>query len=398
MKRHFIILLSLTITTWISCGKSGIKTSEERSLSELNSELESKKEALSILQSEIVALTEQIAQLDPSLREKARLVSTMTIQPQVFERYVNVQGIVFADKMVNVTSEVPGRVISVNYEEGDYVRKGQLVATLDLESLEKQRAEIITSLQLATDIYERQSRLWAQNIGSEIQYLQAKNNKERLEKSLETIDYNLTKSKIYSPLSGTVDREFVKSGEIASPGMPIISILNTSDIKVTADIPERYLSLLKRGQTVELEFPAIKESRSGTITLLGRSIDPANRTLKVDIEIQGRSELMKPNLLVEVRFQELSIPDVLVVPVEYVLQEVDGKEFVYIAETVNGELRAKKIYVFTGEASEGMIAIEEGLTEENEMITKGARNVSNGELIRIQNISNSTDDDQEIAG
>ena len=137
-----------------------------------------------------------------------------------------------SDDYVNATSEVAGRILNLNVQEGQFVSKGQIIAKLDLEQVNKQIAELETSLDLANDVYDRQKRLWDQNIGSEMQYLQAKNNKERLEKSLETIKFQLTKGSVYAPISGTVEKVIVKSGEVTAPGAPIIQILNTNQVKV----------------------------------------------------------------------------------------------------------------------------------------------------------------------
>ena len=126
---------------------------------------------------------------------------------------MNVQGKVEAEDLVNISSELGGRILKLHVKEGQAVRKGQLIATTDLSTLEKQIAEIENSLQLATTVYERQKRLWDQNIGSEIQYLEAKTQKEGLERSLETLNSQIVKKYIYTPIAGIVDREFLQAGE-----------------------------------------------------------------------------------------------------------------------------------------------------------------------------------------
>ncbi len=382
MKSHWILYLSIAFL--FSCQNNG-NGEYPQDLDGKKALLVAKKESLDVLESEIAQLTEEIAALDPSLKEKARLVSSLTLIPQSFERYIKIQGSVIADEVVNVVSEVPGRILDVTVQEGDAVEKGMLIATLDLESINRQITEVQTALTLANDVYERQSRLWSQNIGSEIQYLEAKNNKERLEKNLETLSFQLSKSKIYAPISGIVDREVTKAGELASPGAPIVQILNVYKVKVEADLPERYLKIVRTGQPVQLTFPSIDLEFPGRINLLGRTIDPANRTLKLEIGIQGRSRLLKPNLLTEIKLKELTIKDAIVVPVEFILQEVNGREFVYLVNDSGEETRAKKVYIESGEAYEGMIAINEGLTDGDRLVTKGSRNISDGELIQIVN-------------
>lgn len=377
--RHINLVLCLALLI-ASCQESKQEI-ENQSILDKQSTLLEKEAELRALQEEISALRSEIMAESPDLQEKAKLVDTMSITKGEFVRYVDIQGSVIADERVNVVSEVPGRILKLNAKEGDFVKKGQLIAVIDMESVKKQIDEIKTSLQLANDVFERQSRLWEQNIGSEVQYLQAKNNKERLEKTLETTEYQLTKANIFSPISGTVDIENLKLGEVASPGMPIVSILNVSNVKVNTDLPERFLRIIKRGQTVDMTFPSIQMEMKGSVNQLGRTIDPANRTLEVEIVPSKYSELLKPNLLAEIKLEEMRLKDVITIPVEFILQEVDATEFVFVVETDGQEFRAKKKYIKTGDAADGRIVVTSGLNIGDRLITRGTRNVSDNELV-----------------
>lgn len=374
----FIIALLLLCA---ACDKQTDTSTSTLSLEEQKTLLQEKKKDLATLQAEIDELQNKIVDQSPELQEKAKLVDTLMVMQQDFKRYIDIQGRVVADDVVNVVSEAAGRILSITAAEGEYVSKGQVIATIDLESLSKQKVEIETALSLAVDMHARQKRLWDQNIGSEVQYLQAKNNKERLEKSLETIDFQLTKSTVTAPISGTVDREILKAGEIASPGVPILTILNTRNIKVETDLPERFLTKLDRGDLVNMNFPSIEQEMTGRVSMLGRSIDPANRTLKVDIKPAKYNKLLKPNLLAEIKVEELSIEDVVVIPSVYLLQQVDGQEYLYTVTQEDNEYRAEKKYVKTSESSGNGIIITEGLESGDIIVSKGARNISDGDLI-----------------
>ena len=278
-----ILLLSLLTVLAISACKP---------VSEFPEDLEGKKEMLSQLRSQsnnlkakIDQLESEIEALEPVKLQLEKLVTAMNVEKNDFKRYIDIQGSVAASNTVMASSEMGGRIITMNLEEGDYVRAGSLVAKLDVESINKQITEIEKSLELAEDMYIRQESLWNQKIGSEIQYLQAKNNKERLEKSLETLRFQLTKALVYAPISGFAEMVFLKKGEFAGPGAPIVQIMNTNTVKIVADVPESLLGKVKKGEMVEIEFPALDESRKGRVTLIGRSIDPANRTFKVEAEM-----------------------------------------------------------------------------------------------------------------
>ncbi len=380
MKRLLYIIITLTLLS--SCQEKATK--EPVTLEELKAALIEKKIELSTLETEMQELTDKVAELDPSLQEKSKLVDTTIMTSADFTRYINIQGAVKADDPVNAVSDMGGRISRLFVKEGDFIKRGALLAKLDVSTVESQINEINSALDLAQDVYERQERLWSKKIGSEVQYLQAKNNVERLEKSLETIQLQIKKANVYAPISGTVDMVMTNQGEVASPGMPIVQLLNTSKLKITTDVPENYLKIIRKGMNVDLEFPSLDIVTTGKVSLLGRQIDPANRTLEVEIIPRTTSNLLKPNLLAEIKIKELSSKNVITMPLEYILQEVDGTEFVYVAEKdEEGAHRATKRYVSIGEAAEGSVIITEGLSSGESVIFKGSRNVSNGELIEF---------------
>lgn len=352
-------------------------------LAGLKSLLQEKKASLKALNQEISLIEEKISILDTNITESVKLVTTIQPGKKDFRHYVTIQGSVQSDDIVNASSEISGRITKLLTDEGEYVQKDELIATIDVESVDKQIAEVETSLALANDVYERQSRLWDQKIGSEIQYLQAKNNKERLEKSLETLQFQLTKANVYAPISGAVDKVFLKEGELAAPGAPVVQILSTSRLKVVADAPENLLGAIKPGDRVEVVFPALQDTVMANISLLGRQIDAANRTFGIEMQVPNRSGLLKPNLLAEIKVNDFTEKDVFVVPLELVQQEVGGRDFIMIKSADGDQWRAEKLYIETGDSYGSEIVIKSGLKEDHELIMTGARGLTHRELIEI---------------
>jgi len=349
--------------------------------------LQSKKSELNKLTLEVAQLEAEISKDDPSFgQKKVRLVTTSPIERATFEHYIEIQGSIQAEYMVDVTSETPGRIISLKVKQGDPVQKGQLVAELDLEGLKKQIAEVETSLELATTVYERQKRLWDQNIGSELQYLEAKNNKDRLEKSLETLRFNLDKGNVYAPISGVVEMEMQQAGEMASPGYPIVQILNTNQLKVMASVPENYLKAVNMSETVKVKVPALDWETQSRISQIGRVIDPSNRTFTVEVALRDPQHKLKPNLLAYVYFKEFEQEDVVIIPLNLVQEEVGGKKYVLVVDRSGPEALARKVYVKIGRANDaGDVVITEGLQGDEELILEGARGLVDKELIEITN-------------
>jgi len=382
----YLIPTSILLALLLSACQSQEETNEiPEKLEDKRALLKEKRTELSRLTEFVDKLEKAVAEQDPSMvAENRPIVTTAQVERTDFKHFVEIQAAVEADDYVDATSEVAGRITKLTVEEGDNVRRGQLIAQLDLEQLKKQMAELEKSLELANTVYERQKRLWDQNIGSEIQYLEAKNNKERLEKSIETLEYQMSKAKVYAPASGVVETVFLQTGELASPGMPIIQILNPRKLKAVADVPENYLRAVKEGETVTVEFPALDQEQQARITLIGRTIDPANRTFKVEAALSKTSSLVKPNLLAVMYIKDEQIDDVVTVPLEMVQQEVGGKDYVYvIGEGEDGPL-ARKVYVKTGESYEGNIVIKEGLEGGETLIMEGARGLAENEPVKVK--------------
>lgn len=351
--------------------------------------------AIKELQAELQEIEKELAKLDTNEVNHKKVVTTMTLEKEAFKSYKRVQGSVEAEDVVSVTSEMGGRITSMHIEEGQSVNRGQLVATLDMESVEKQKAELETQLELAQTVYERQKRLWDQEIGSEIQYLEAKTNVERLERSIESINSQLKKSRLYAPISGVVDVLHQKSGESAVPGMPIATILSTTRLKVTADAPENLLGKMDKGDAVKVFFPSLGEEIDAKISSLGRKIDPANRTLEMEVNIPTKMKNLKPNVLAEVLINDYTRDSSIVLPVELVQQEVGGKNFVMIvAQSDEGKVAAKQ-YVTIGKSYEGDVVIAEGLTGNEEVIKEGARGLASGEHIEIKEHTQLAQDGEE---
>jgi len=365
--------LLLMIAVVSSCQEKQAETATE-----VKAAIKEKKDAIKAIEAEIAELSTKLEELEPKKEKGPALISTQTLEAVDFKRYTEVQASVISDEKVFVTSETGGRLLSVNAQEGQYVKRGQLLASVDLQSLKDQRAELETGMSLAKDVYDRQKRLWDQNIGSEIQYLQAKNNYERLQKTLTTLNTQINKSSIYAPISGVVDMEFLKPGEL-------VQLFNPNKLKVTADIPETYLGKIRRGDKVDINLPAIDKQMTKSVTLLGRTIDPSNRTFKVEVATNSANGTIKPNLLAELSFNDYSKKDAIVVPLEIVQQEVSGKKYVFAAVDKGGKMVAEKIYVITGEGYEGNIIIEEGLSAGDQIIINGARSVANGDLVKVIN-------------
>lgn len=385
--KYLILALIPAAVLWHGCqpgnaGSAEIPESPEARLALLKE----KRVQLGQLEKEIAELETLVGEAALAGREeKPKLVTSLVVQPVTFRRYSEIQGNVSPVRMNAISSETGGRLTKVLVRTGDEVKAGQLLATVDMEPLQKQLQEVEAAWQLAKDVHDRQKRLWDQQIGSEIQYLQAKNNLERLDKSMESLRSQIRKGSIMAPISGVIEELHYEQGDVAPPGMPIMQLINTRDLKIVAEVPERFVGTVREGDKVRIRIPVLNTEQEARILTVGRMIHPSNRTFRLETTLDNRKGIFKPNLLALVDIEDYKEPNALVVPVDIVQQEVGGKHFVYVKgdEAPNGFL-ARKVYVGLGESHDNAIVIREGLKAGDEIIVRGARSLSDNDLLDIQ--------------
>ncbi len=371
----FVAILSLSFLS--SCGEKEPKTPEE------------KKAALEKKRNELMTLQGQIAQLESDLGEAAekadnsKLIETMPVQSETFNHYIEVQGTVESDKNVTILPEMPGTIVSLKVKEGDKVSAGQVIATLDAGTFNKQVAELQTQLSLATTVYEKRKRLWEQKIGSEIEYLQSQTQKQSLENSIATLRQQMRKSVVTSPISGTIDEVYAKQGEQANPAMPIARVVNVSDVQLVADVSENYLSSVKKGDKVKVFFSALGTEMEQKVTFVGQTINTANRTFKVQIDLPNKDGKIKPNLVGTVKINDFQQEAALTVPTNLIQIGTDGNKFLYVVKDENGKKVAKKVVIKTGMSYEGLTIVIEVLSTGDQLISKGYNEVVDGDNVRF---------------
>jgi membrane fusion protein (multidrug efflux system) len=307
-------------------------------------------------------------------------VTVSAVEPQNFKHFVEAQGVVTSKNIVQVTPQMGGAITGIFITEGQAVKKGQLVATIDNSVMKESLIEIKTQLELATTVFNKQKALWDQQIGTEIQYLQAKANKESLEKRINTMDTQLGMSKVYAPISGTVEKLIQKSGEMGMPGSPIAQIVNVGDLKVTAKIGDTYVGSVKKGDAITVKFPDINKELSTRISLVNGLIDPASRTFGIEANIPNLGGSLKPNQVAIININDLSKGNSLVVS-QNLVQKTEAGDLVYIAIVEGGKKIAKAKKVKTGISYNGNVEILAGLTAGEMVITQGYQDLVDGTLI-----------------
>ncbi|SDD59668.1 RND family efflux transporter, MFP subunit [Algoriphagus faecimaris] len=359
---------------------SAFGCAEEESVEAKKAELEELKAQVIELNGNIRALESELIELDPEFakqNQKSVLITTADASKGNFEHFVEVTGSVLSKKNVSISAESSGRILEIPAIEGMRVRRGQVLAKIDSESIQRNIEEVENSLSLAMTLFEKQERLWKQEIGTEVQYLEAKNRKEGLERNLASLKTQLDKAFVRAPFDGTVETVQVRLGELVQPGAPMFQFVGDSDLFIEADISESYVGVLGKGDSVRVNFPSIGQEIKTKVSSVGAIINPNNRTFKVEVFLPSIANV-KPNMLAVMKIKDYENTEAVIVPSKLVLSDNRG-DYVFIV----AEGKAKKVYIKRGKTFQQNAEILEGLSGDEKLVDKGFREVGDNFNVNI---------------
>ena len=325
-----------------------------------------------------------IAEKDTTLRFP--LVTVFEVKDTVFSRFVTIQGNVETSENILIFPEYQGVLTQVNVRQGQQVSKGQVLARIDDGGLSSQLAQLETQYALAKTTYERQQRLWDQQIGSEIQLLQAKTNMEATESSVKQLQSQLAKTTIRAPFSGVIDEIITEQGQVVGPGgNPLMRLVNLGNMRVKAAVPENYLQSVSRGVPVQVNFPAIQTTVEGSISAVGSFINPTNRTFQIEVEIPNTERKIKPNLMASLLINDYTNENTLAIPSNCIQENAAGDTFVFVLTEMDGNhATVKRTQIETGKKSNGFVEVLSGLNDADVIVKEGALTLKDGSRITIQ--------------
>ena len=365
------ILIAFTLLAFACSKPAGDKKAQLADLKKQKAEIENK----------ITALEKQMG-ADKPTEVKTTNVVVLPVAAQTFKHFVEVQGSLDSDNNISVSPKMGGVITAVPVQVGDMVRQGQVLVVIDDAPLRQSLAEIQTSYDLAKTTFEKQQSLWNQKIGSEIQYLQTKNNKESLERRMASLNTQLAMARVSSPISGTVDAVNVKVGQQALPGVGVVQVVNLTQMKVKAKVADTYINSIKKGDPVIIKFPDISEEKQARITFAGQVVNPQTRTFDIEVMLANTDKKLKPNLLSIVSINDNVIKNALVID-ENLVQNTELGKIVFVAEDENGKSVAKLKKIKTGVSYNGKVVVLEGLKEGDKLITVGNQDLVDNQPIKF---------------
>ncbi len=333
------------------------------------------------LSGEIRKLELEVAKENPDANApRSKDVAVVELTPKPFDYYIQTQGSVEAFDNIVISARTGGAITQVFAKEGDVVKKGQTLAQIDNSITLRSIEEVKSGLELANSVYERQKNLWDQKIGTEVQYLQAKTNKESLEKRLATLNEQLDMSRVKSPINGSIDEVNMKIGQNAAPGIPAFRVVSSDKLKMKANVSESYVTDISTGNKANLTFSDVNKSIEAKVTFVGRTINQLSRTFAVEVALPPNEDL-RPNMTGVLRIIFHSEKAAIVVPVN-IVQEVNEQKIVYTATMEGDKMVAKRNVVEVGGVYGNMAQIKSGLKAGDKIITVGFQGLNEGELVK----------------
>jgi len=375
MKTRIAIILLVALTL-ASCGKSSNDLAD----------LKSKRDTL---KKELADIEKRIEKLDTaqSASSIGLLVSIDTARTSVFVHEIDVQGSIETEKDVLINSESGGLIRAVMVQEGQRVRKGQVLVQIDADMVVASIQEVNTAIEFAEYNYQKQKELFEQGLGSEFQMQQAKSNLDNMRSRLSGLNTQRGKFVITAPFDGVVDQVYARVGAMAGPQSPVLRLVDNREIKVIADVSERLYSRLAVGMPIQVEIPSLSDTIIPiSISQIGNYIHPTNRTFRVQGVLKN-NKLLLPNMLARMKISDYTNENALVIPSEAVLRDKDNNSYVYVAVKEGKNLVAKRFEVDLVETYNGQAEIRispEGLRAGMTIVVKGAKGLSDNDLLRIK--------------
>ena len=389
MKNTYLLIL---ITVFLNSCNNKKQLSLEEVL--VTNDVELLKSRKSEIDAKLEELSLDLDQLNNKLNilnkdRNTPLITTITTSEQKFNHFIELQGNVKTKQNVLVYPEMPGILNKVYVKEGQKVIKDEILATIDDGGLSQQLLLLKSNEQLAKTTFERQKRLWDQQIGSEIQYLQAKTSYNSQKNATRQLKKQLGKFTIRAPFSGIIDNVFKEKGTVVAPGpgAEIFRIINLSNMYIETDVPESYISSIKKNKMVEVNFPILGRSYDTSIRQVGNFINPSNRTFRIEVGIPNLDGEIKPNLTAKLRLNDYSNSNAILIPQSIISENAKGQQFIYVVKDnkEKNQVYAERLVIETGKTNGDFIEVTKNLDANVEVILEGARSVNNGQVVKVIN-------------
>ncbi|MGM9804362.1 MAG: efflux RND transporter periplasmic adaptor subunit, partial [Muribaculaceae bacterium] len=282
-------------------------------------------------------------------------VTTMKVQLTTVEGQFTVSGNIEGRTTAKMAFLVAGRISSLNYSEGETVKKGQLIATIEPTnySIARQLAQV--QVNQAQDEFNRVKMLYESQSVSESDFKKCQFALEGAKAQLQLREKDLSDTHLYSEMTGIILNRCAEVGEIVNSGTPVAVIADISSVNVCAYIPENALQHISIGSNAIINIDAIGRSTTARVSEIGGVADPTTRAFTVKLTVDNSDYAIRPGMIAQVTFSKPAAGKCIAIPGTCLMHTPEGRPYVYVADLT--EHRAYTRNVSLGETTGNQVII-----------------------------------------
>jgi RND family efflux transporter MFP subunit len=308
-------------------------------------------------------------------------VSVQTVKKIDQSQVLTYSGTIEPCNTAQVGFAVPGVINNVAVQEGQFVNKGQLLATIDATEYINALAIANASLEQAEDMYRRLNELYQKGSLPEKDYIDIKTKLAQTRANKTINAKRITDSRLYAPMAGIITAKQVERGSTAAPGVPAFTIIKTDLVYAKISVAENEIGSLKKGMQATIEVPTIHKTLSGKITIINPQADPTSKTYVVKAQLPNNGQELLPGMIANVKINTGNTQQRIVIPAKAVLRDADDITYVYVVDSHYKAIR--KRITTTGITGNQEIIIQEGLNDGDSVIVKGQTKVKDGTTVQL---------------
>ena len=321
------------------------------------------------------------AQAEPDKPQEQRInVTIREVRPTPIKDVLILPGETQPWQDVSLAADQGGRVEWIGPQEGDRIKKGDLLAKIDVSALKAALDNAQAAHRLSRNLYDRRKNLYDRKIISREELDTARTDVEVKLGSVRQAKVQYEHGFLHSPIDGVVNRLHVDPGEYVRQGEPVADLVNVEKIKIEVNVPELDVRFLKVGQQAMVRVDAFKEhTYIGTVEFVAMKADPATKTFRVKVVIENTEGRVRPGMIARLAFLRQVIPDALVAPL-FALVDKGGERLVFVEKDGVVQARTVSLGVIEGD----VIQITEGLEEGDHLIVTGQTEIEDGTKVQVQ--------------
>ena len=305
-------------------------------------------------------------------------VSGIVVQPQTFDNNLSLSGSIEANEQVEIRSEVSGIVEGIYFKEGSNVTKGQLLFKVNDLELKAELRKATTTESLASENERRASLLLQKEAISQEEFDVARADYKLAQAQSQLIKAQIQKTAVRAPFSGKIGLRSISPGIYITPTTLIANLVNTSKLKITFSIPEKYATQVKKNSSLNFTVAGSKKEYTAEIYAIEPAVSIATRTIQVRALAENKDGNLLPGLFANVELPLDIIKDAILVPTESIIPVQNGKK-VFISS--GG--KAKEVLVETATRTDASILVLSGLKAGDTLLTSGVMSLKNETPVKV---------------